>query len=151
MKKAIVSAALLALCVQPVQAQMVSAPPPGGAEPVQMGGFVGARVRISLGGTRAEDQKLRAGLTIAPMQYRGGGDLQGFRSRIGEGLEFGFRGGEQTPQLSLAGMPLTGGKGAPGKGRSNLSDGATIALVVVGVVAVAGIALYAAADEADDV
>lgn len=151
MKKAILAAALLGLCIQPVQAQMVSAPPPGGAEPVRMGGFVGARVRISLGGSRSEDQKLRAGLTIAPMQYRGGGDLQGFRSRIGEGLEFGFRGGEQTPQLSLAGMQLTGGKGVPGKGRSNLSDGATIALVVVGVVAVAGIALYAAADEADDV
>jgi len=151
MRKAIISAALLGLCIQPVQAQMVSAPAPGGAEPVAMGGFVGARVRISLGGTRSEDQKLRAGLTIAPMQYRGGGDLQGFRSRIGEGLEFGFRGGETAPQLSLAGMRLTGGKGLPGKARSNLSDGATIALVVVGVVAIAGVALYAAADEADDV
>lgn len=151
MRKSIFAAALFGLCIQPVQAQMVSAPPPGGAEPVQMGGFVGARVRLSLGGSRSEEQTLRAGLAIAPMQYRGGGDLQGFRSRIGEGLEFGFRGGEQTPQLSFAGMRLTGGKDVAGKARSNLSDGATIALVVVGVVAVAGVALYAAADEADDV
>lgn len=151
MRISIWAAALAAICIQPVQAQMVSAPPPNGAEPARMGGFVGARVRIALGGTRGEKQKLRAGLTIAPMQYRGGGDLQGFRSRIGEGLELGFRGGETAPRLSLAGMPLTGGKGAPLKGRSNLSDGATIALAVVGVAAAVGIALYVAADEADDV
>lgn len=151
MRKAIISAALLGLCIQPVQAQMVSAPAPDGAGPVAMGGFVGARVRISLGGTRSEDQGFRAGLTIAPMQYRGSQDSQGFRSRIGEGLEFGFRGDEPAPELSLAGMSLTPGKGAPTKGRSNLSGAATVALVVVGVVAIAGVALYAAADEADDV
>ncbi|WP_428684327.1 hypothetical protein [Sphingopyxis sp.] len=151
MRKSIIAVALAATCIAPVQAQMVSAPSPSGAEPTQMGGFVGARVRISLGGSRSEEQKLSAGLTIAPMQYRGGGDLQGFRSRIGEGLEFGFRGKDPAPQLSLAGMRLTGGTSLPGKGRNNLSDVGTVALVVVGVAVVAGIALYAAADEADDV
>lgn len=156
MKNIMLVLALAATCAAPLHAQTNTVgpgmgPQMNGTGPLAMGGFVGARVRISLGGTKSEDQKLRAGLTIAPIQYRGDGDLQTFRSRIGEGIEFGFRGGDAAPQWSLAGMQLTGGKAVPGKGRSNLSDGATIALVVVAVVAVAGVALYAAADEADDV
>ena len=62
-----------------------------------MGGFVAARVRISLGGTRSEQPKLRAGLTIAPMQRREGSDLRSPNWRIGEGLEFGFRGDDAAP------------------------------------------------------
>lgn len=151
MKKSIVAAIMAATCVAPVQAQMVSAPPPGGAGPVSMGSFVGARVRISLGGARSEDQGVRAGVTIAPMQRHEGSDLKSPSWRIGEGLEFGFRDKDPAPQLSLAGMRLTPGKGAPLKGRNNLSGAATVALVVVGVAVVAGVALYAAADEADDV
>lgn len=151
MKRSIVATILAATCVAPLQAQMVSAPPPEGAGPVSMGGFVGARVRISLGGVRNEDRGVRAGLTIAPMQRREGGDLRTPTWRIGEGLEFGFRGGDPAPQLSLAGLRLTPGKGASLKDRNNLSSAATVALVVVGVAVVAGVALYAVADEADDV
>lgn len=152
MRKTIGIAALAALLVAPGQAQMVSAPPPNGAAgPVSMGGFVGARVRISLGGTRGEQPKLRAGLTIAPMQRREGSDLRSPSWRIGEGLEFGFRGDAPAPQFSLAGMPLAPGKGAPQGTRNNLSSAGTVALIVVGVAAVAAVAIYAVADEADDV
>lgn len=131
--------------VAPAQARMISAPPPSGAEPVSMGGFVGARVRISLGGSRSEEQTLRAGLTIAPIQYRGGGDLQGFRSRIGEGLEFGFRGKDPAPQLSVAGQPLKAMEQ-----RSNLSGGGTTTLVIVGLALAVGVGLAVALGDSKD-
>lgn len=140
-----IAAALAATCIAPVQAQMVSAPPPGGAGPVAMGGFVGARVRISLGGTRDEDQDFRAGLTVAPMQRSEGSDLRSPAWRIGEGLEFGFRGNEPAPQLSLAGQPLKGLTQ-----RNNLSGGGTATLVIVGVAAAVGIGLLVALGDSKD-
>lgn len=154
MRQSMLVLAVVATAAAPLHAQTVPvAPQPDGdAGPVAMGGFAGARVRIPLGGGTREDRQVRAGLTIAPMHYRGGGgDLQSWRSRIGEGFEFGFRGGERAPQLTLAGMRLTGASArpAPGKGRSNLSGG-NAGLIVVGVAALVGIGLLVALGDTKD-
>jgi len=147
MKTSIWIIALAASCAAPLHAQTVGpAPHMNGIGPVEMGGFAGARIRISLGGSGREKPMIRAGLTIAPMQHSGGSDLRSPNWRIGEGLEFGFRGGDPAPQLSLAGLRLTPARYTPGgrpadKNRNNLSGGTTTALVVVGVLVVVGGAL----------
>lgn len=155
-----VSLALLACCAAPLQAQTVNPYQDngyrGGAGPVAMGSFVGARIRIPLGETRAdESRKMRVGLTVAPMQRSDGTALKGPAWRIGEGLEFGFTGGDRAPRLSLAGQRLAATRYAPGgraatKGRSNMSDAGTAALVVGGLALVAGIGLLVALDASDD-
>lgn len=156
MRSFAVSLALLSCCASPLQAQTFDGGSyPNGAAPMAMGGFVGARIRIPLGGTRDDSKKIRASLTVAPMQRSDGAGLKGPAWRIGEGLEFGFTGDAPKPHFSLAGQSLAPSRYAPGgrastKGRNNLSDAGTIALVVVGLAVVAGVALYAAADEADD-
>ena len=152
-----ISLALLACCATPLQAQMVREPAYlNGAGPVATGGFVGARLRIPLGETRSDEgRKMRVGLTVAPMQRSDGAGLKGPAWRIGEGLEFGFTGDDRAPRLSLAGQRLTGQRYAPGgraatKGRSNMSDVGTAALVVSGLALVAGIGLLVALDASDD-
>ena len=57
---------------------------------VQTGTFAGARIRLSLGG-KQQDQKFRAGLTMAPT-LRSQAISGETRMRIGEGLELGFTG-----------------------------------------------------------
>lgn len=148
--------ALLACCASPLQAQSFGGGAPmNGASPVAMGGFVGARIRIPLGGTQEGGEKVRASLTVAPMQRGDGAGLKGPAWRIGEGLEFGFAGDDRAPRLSLAGQRLTATRYAPGgrastKGRSNMSDVGTAALVVGGLALVAGIGLLVALDASDD-
>jgi hypothetical protein len=120
-----------------------------------MGGFVGARVRIPLGGARDSDKRVRASLTVAPMQYREGDQLKSPTWRIGEGLEFGFTSDRAAPHFSLAGRSLIPARYAPGRdaakaGRSNLSDGGTAAAVVVGLVVLVGGGLLIALDNAGD-
>jgi hypothetical protein len=123
-----------------------------GVGPVSMGSFAGARIQIPLGGRRGEKQVVRAGLTIAPMQHRAGGGLEGPAWRIGDGLEFGFRSDEAKPVASFAGQRLTptsGGRG-PIKERSNLSDVGTVAVVVGGLAVLAGVGWLIALDIAND-
>jgi hypothetical protein len=70
---------------------------------IRGGAFGGVQLRIPLGGApRAE--RIRAGLTLAPtLQSRAQtGEVQ---TRIGEGLEFGYRSGRPV-SLSLAGRDL---------------------------------------------
>lgn len=157
MKSVVASLALLSCCVSPLQAQTIErGGPPNGAGPVAMGGFVGARLRIPLGGARSDgSRKIRAGLAVAPMQRSDGAGSKGPAWRIGEGLEFGFSGDERSPQLSLAGQRLTPapyapGGSAPAKGRSNMSDAGTVAVVVGGLALLAGIGLLVALDASDD-
>ena len=154
MRQSMFVLALVAVAATPLHAQTapVAPQPDGGAGSVAMGGFAGARVLIPLGGWTRKERRVRAGLTIAPMQYRGGGgDLQSWRSRIGEGVEFGFRGGVPVPQLTLGGMPLTGASAgpAPGKEHSNLSGG-NAGLIVVGVAALVGVGLLVALGDSKD-
>jgi hypothetical protein len=155
MNRIVVTIALAAICVSPVHAQTVEAAAHlNSAGPVAMGGFVGARLRIPLGGTKRSDEKVRAGLTVAPMQRSDGAGLKGPAWRIGQGLEFGFAGDDRTPHLSLAGQRLTRSRYAPGgrpstKGHSNLSDAGTVAVVVGGLALLAGVGLLVALDAQD--
>lgn len=156
MKQISAAIALFACCASPLQAQTFGGGAPmNGASPVAMGGFVGARIRIPLGGKQEGGEKLRASLTVAPMQRTDGTGLKGPAWRIGEGLEFGFTGDDRAPRLSLAGQRLAATRYAPGgraatKGRSNMSDVGTAALVVGGLALVAGIGLLVALDASDD-
>ena len=157
MRSIAASLALLSCCASPLHAQTIDrSAPMNGPGPVAMGGFVGARLRIPLGGTKSDEgRKLRASLTVAPMQRSDGAGLKGPAWRIGEGLEFGFAGGERSPQVSLAGQRLTParyvpGRSTPAKGRSNMSDAGTVAVVVGGLALLAGIGLLVALDASDD-
>jgi len=160
-----VSLALLACCAAPLQAQTVNpyqdGSHRGAAGPVATGGFVGARLRIPLGETRGdESRKMRVGLTVAPMQRSDGTALKGPAWRIGEGVEFGFSEGGASPHLSIGGQRLAGrqttglryapGGSTPTKGRSNMSDAGTVAVVVGGLALLAGIGLLVALDASDD-
>lgn len=149
-------AALLALlsCTAPLQAQTIRDPALAGASPVAMGSFVGARLRIPLGGTKGSEP-IRAGLTVAPMQRSGGTGEVAPVWRIGEGLEFGFASDAPVAHVSLAGQYLGPARYAPGgkasaKARTNLSDGETVVVVAVGLAALLGVGLLVALDEAGD-
>jgi hypothetical protein len=107
---------------------------------MEAGTFTGARVRVSLGGPARE--RVRAGLTFAPTvraDYQDGR----VRTRIGEGLEFGFN-GRGPAQFSLAGTPvnrLVQGRTGPEGQRLGISTlawvGIGVGVVVIGVVALA--------------
>jgi len=147
MKRIAASLALLSCGAAPLQAQTIEGPAHlNSAGPVATGGFAGVRLRIPLGGSRGSDKDIRASLTLAPMQRSDGSGLRGPAWRFGEGLEFGFRGDEAAPQLSLGGQRLTPGKTASTKGRSNMSDAGTVAVVVGGLALLAGIGLLVALD-----
>jgi hypothetical protein len=156
MRRIAASIALLSCCAAPLQAQTFEGGAPvNGASPVATGGFVGARLRIPLGGTKEGSETVRAGLTVAPMQRSDSAGLKGPVWRIGEGLEFGFTGDGRSPHVSLAGQRLTGARHAPGrstptKGRSNMSDAGTVALVVGGLAVLAGVGLLVALDAQGD-
>lgn len=150
-------AAWLALlsCAAPLHAQTLRDPALSGASPVAMGSFVGARLRIPLGETKRGGEPVRAGLTVAPMQLSGGSGGQAPAWRIGEGLEFGFTSDAPVAHVSLAGQYLGPARFAPGgraaaTARNNLSDGETVAAVVVGLALLAGGGLLLALDAAGD-
>ncbi len=150
-------AALLALlsCAAPLHAQTIRDPALAGASSVAMGSFVGARIRIPLGGTGDGGAPIRAGLTVAPMQRSGGTGEVAPVWRIGDGLEFGFTSDAPVAHVSLGGQYLGPARYAPGgkaaaKARTNLSDGETVAAVVVGLALLAGGGLLLALDAAGD-
>jgi hypothetical protein len=121
-----------------VTGQVLAAAQPAAAadfaaqEQRQMGGFAGARLRIPLGGERA-NRKMRAGLTLAPMMNirDSSGDS---RTRLGEGLELGV--GQNRPlELSLAGtridrLGMAPRGTAPGGRRAGVS---TLGWIAIGV------------------
>jgi hypothetical protein len=107
---------------------------------MEAGTFTGARVRISFGSPARE--RVRAGFTLAPTvraDYQDGR----VRTRIGEGVEFGFN-GRGPAQFSLAGTPvnrLVQGRTGPDGQRRGISTigwvGIGLGVVVIGVVALA--------------
>jgi hypothetical protein len=102
----------------------------------QIGAFAGARLRLSLGGRR-EEQRLRAGLTLAPTMH-GRTAVGGMQLRIGEGLDLGVTGREPV-RLSLAGTPVNR-LGQSGRG----PDGRRLGVSTIGWVAIgAGVVLLA--------
>ena len=112
------------ICAALVVGQALAAVQPAAAadfaaqEQRQMGGFLGARLRVPLGGAR-EKRQVRAGLTLAPTMHLR--DINGeTRTRLGEGLELGI-GPNRPLELSLAGtridrIGLAPGDNAPGEG-----------------------------------
>ena len=95
----------------------------------RQGAFAGARLRVPLGGEASG--KARAGLAVAPVLQ--GRQADGtVRTRLGEGVEFGFTGGKKA-ELSLAGRPmsqLTQGRTGPDGKKLGVS---TIGWVAIGV------------------
>ena len=95
----------------------------------ETGTFGGVRVRVPFGGPAREPA--RAGLAFAPTVRTEHMDGR-VRTRIGEGLEFGFN-GRGAAQVSLAGTPvnrLVQGRAGPGGRRAGIS---TIGWIAIGV------------------
>lgn len=115
---------------------------------MEAGTFTGARVRVSFGGPARE--RVRAGFTFAPTvraDYQDGR----VRTRIGEGLEFGFN-GHGPAQFSLAGTPVNRlAQGRPGPDGEKLGI-STLAWVGIGVgVLVIGVVALGEACRAGDI
>ena|SRR5690349_10514319 len=107
----------------------------------EMGTFAGVRMRVALDG-QARQQRLRAGLTLAPTLRSVSRDGE-LRTRFGEGLELGIV-GDSPVRLSLAGTPVSqlaqGPRGPDGQ-RAGMSTIGWVA-IGVGVVAISLFALY---------
>lgn len=114
---------------------------------VRPGAFLGARVKLPLGGRTAP--KPRAELAFAPTQSRISNSGL-VRTRIGEGLAFGLT-PHSKPTVTLAGMRADTALGLTGRGlakndqKIGISTGGWIAIGVgtVLVVGVVGLALWA--------
>ena len=121
-----------------------------GAAVQRQGAFAGARIRIPLGG--ADRQKVRAGLTVAPLRQSRAGD-GGLRTGFGRGLELGV-GESGRPALSLAGQRvdrlMLGRSGeAPAGTRKGVSTLGWVA-IGVGFVALVIVTLVAVCAADDD-
>jgi len=93
------------------------------------GAFAGARLRVPLGGGR--DEKVRAGLSVAPIAESRGSDGS-VRTRFGEGMEFGIAGQEQAG-LRIGGKSiaqLAQGRAGPTGTRKGIS---TLGWIGIGV------------------
>ncbi len=110
---------------------------------VRPGTFMGARVKLSLGGNTSS--KPRAELTLAPSTFRISGDGSS-RTSIGQGLSLGFRPGSK-PTLTLGGiradhaLHLSQQGKVDAKQKLGLSTGAWVGIGVVAAVVV-GVVLY---------
>ncbi|HEX8526700.1 hypothetical protein [Allosphingosinicella sp.] len=126
MKRLTIAALIAAQLAAPVAAADLEATR---IEGMRMGGFAGARLRISLDfGAR---ERVQAGFALSPtMQVlRSDGSA---RHMIGEGIELGLSEG-RAPGLSIAGRPIrhiVQGGDAPDGQRQNIS---TIGWVAIGV------------------
>lgn len=108
------------------------------------GAFAGLRLRLPLDGNRRE-RRIRAGLTVAPtLQSR---TIDGeTRTRIGEGVEFGYRSGRPI-SFSIAGRDLQ----APGGARNHDLSTGEILLIAGGVIVVtAGVVAVVFIDAIND-
>lgn len=103
MRKMLIAALSAQLCLSPAFAADLLAERETAAH--QTGAFVGARVRMALGGGEERGQ-LRAGLVMAPTLRSLSSDGR-VTTRFGEGLELGAR-QDRPLTLSLAGQPLAG-------------------------------------------
>jgi hypothetical protein len=126
-------AAQIGLAAQPATAADLVGP--RGTESQREGAFLGARMRLKLGG--GDDKAVRAGLALAPLQQSRAIDGT-LRTRLGEGFELGL-GDRGKPALSLAGQPVDqlmlgrSGKDPSGR-RQGVSDLAWVAIGIGAVV-----------------
>lgn len=124
------------LLAEPVQAAGLTQ----NAGDVQFGTFVGARVRMSLGGDTPS--RPDAALTIAPTLSRRAFDGS-TRMRIGEGVALSFK-PESKPSLTLAGVPADAALGLQRRGKVDANQ--KLGLSTVGWVAIGvGVAVVAGA------
>ena len=112
-----------------------------GAEQTRLGTFVGAQVRLKLGGSRAEAP--RASLGIAPIARSQGLDGES-RTRIGEGLQLSLE-PNRPVALNLAGTRLDRlGLGPDGQAPDGPRTGiSTIGWIAIGVGVTAAVAVSA--------
>jgi len=123
------------LAATPVGA--VGSMPQPGATIEEAGVFLGARLRLPLGGNR-EERQLHAGLAMAPTLHGRASDGES-RLRIGEGLELGVAVREPL-RLSLAGQDVR----RLGAGQQEEEDDGvpTWAIVTGAALVTAGLALW---------
>ncbi|HTU11404.1 MAG TPA: hypothetical protein VMG08_10965 [Allosphingosinicella sp.] len=148
MKKTILIAALIA-------GQVIGGVGPASAQgfapvrDVETGAFGGVRLRIPFGGSGAEP--VRAGLAFAPTARADYQDGR-VRTRIGEGLEFGYR-TDRPLSFSLAGRDFSAYRlnAGQGDGESGRSGGVpTWVIVTGGVVLALGVAYLVFEDAMND-
>ena len=120
------------------------------AQEIQGGAFGGVQLRIPLGGA-PRAHRLRAGLTLAPT-LRSRAATGEVRTRIGEGLEFGYRAGHPV-SFSIAGrdlQPRRLGAAQDDDGNHRRGGPSTLGWIAIGlgvaVVIVVGAAALCAAD-----
>jgi hypothetical protein len=106
---AVLAAAQMALAPKPAaSAELIR---DAGQDPLQVGSFAGARIRVPLGATK---EKPHAGLALAATQRSG----DSATLRFSKGLELGFAGDDKV-RLSLAGQPVSklvpGARGPEGR------------------------------------
>jgi hypothetical protein len=152
MRKILASLLSASLLATPVQARAWQDQAAG----VRPGAFVGAEIRLTLGGTEAA--RPVAALAMAPTQSRISGDGI-VRTRIGEGIALDLT-SHAKPTLTLAGIRADQALGLTSRpttahGRKlGLSDGAKVAIGVVAALAVGVGVLYVVksneCDECDD-
>ena len=134
MRKLLTTITLASLMSAPVQAA-------GDAlAEVRPGAFVGARVKLALGG--GAPTRPHAALMIAPTQSRISDDGM-VRTRIGEGVALNFAGGEKS-SLTIGGKRPDADKGL------GISTGGWIAIGVGTVVVAGGIAFALWVDAIED-
>lgn len=115
------------------------------------GVFGGVRLRVPLDGRR-DRQQVRAGLTLAPTLHSRAAD-GALRLRMGEGIELGVA--EREPvRLTIAGQDVRRlAAAAQGQDDDEDDDGFNIghaALILGGIVLVAGVSLFLLYEIADD-
>jgi hypothetical protein len=117
---------------------------------IRGGAFGGLTLRVPLGGTPRQ-HRIRAGLTLAPTLSSRANDGE-VRTRIGEGLEFGYRSGRPL-SFSIAGRDLQRGRLGAAQGDDDhhgLSTG-EILLIAGGVIVVtAGVVAVVFIDAIND-
>ncbi|MGE3147340.1 MAG: hypothetical protein AB7K35_17360 [Pseudorhodoplanes sp.] len=113
----------------------------------QVGAFGGFRLRIPFDG-HLRQREIRAGLTVSPTlsSQSAQGEI---RTRIGEGLEFGYR-SDRRLSLSIAGMSMRQLRAAQGEDQDGDDGVPTWALIVGGVAVAAGVGVLLLNDALND-
>lgn len=150
MKSALATSLLVGSLLATSQPASAASLDPSLATDTRSGTFVGARLRMALGGSGRSEAKL--GLTFAPM-LRGESSDGRVRMRFGEGVGMSLT-GRGAGSLNLAGRPLSSFRaGEAGLDRKNANNISTLGAVAIGVgvlVVVGGFVFYRALENASD-
>ncbi|MBV8687799.1 MAG: hypothetical protein JOZ90_05740 [Alphaproteobacteria bacterium] len=133
MKKGLLAVALAAAQLLPSPAPAAELGDPGAAAgPTRVGGFAGARLRLTVGGRHSGEARMA--LALSPVRRSAGDPKLAF----GEGVELRLS-GRTDPAISLAGFRLSPGR------RGQAPAGRRLGVSTVGAVAIgAGVVLASA-------